>query len=1279
MKKKAVLSFLLLLGTFLSKAQTPSFTVSPSKGEANKALTVKITGNNTTFGKNGSCTGSNCSDLGSFFYFNTGSTTLQVPYQSVSLTDGNHSALVDVVLPSISGTWQVRTENGLQANNTFAVTPKPVPYVSISPNTGVEGQPLTVTITGTDVKLGHDGSCQGENCLDIGSAMYFTQSSLTGSKAIPYESVNIIDSNHIEATITLPANGLYSTTTAGMYTAQFTVLKKPGTFTMSPTTAKAGETVKISLASSTVNFSYNGYCLATQCHDLGYAFLFGNIDASFHSMTFIDSNHVDIEVTVPDYEGSYSFKTSSGLEATQNFVITPNLTPSISISPNTGIEYKPLTVTITGTNTKLGYNGSCAGEGCLDIGTAMYFTQSSFSVQKTVPYQSVNIIDSNHIEVSIVPPSQGSYSTTIGGMSTDYFYVLDDIGNDRYIDISPTTAEAGKTITVSLSSNGFNLGYNGSCVDSNCRDLGNKLLFGGYGVDYQSVNLIDSNHAEVVVTVPYGPSEYSVETETDLKANQTFTITPKPAKSISISPNQGIEGQLLKVTITGNNTNLGYDGSCTGDNCEDLYNYFYFFAQASLNSRFLNFESVNIVDSNHIEISVFLPAAGEYNTWINDVNTGTFTVLKDPSKKRFTMTPNTAEEGKTVSILLSSDDVNFGYNGSCTGSNCTDLGSELFFSTAHFNFQSVNLIDSNHAEVVVTVPYSPGYYPVETSTGLVSDQHFVVTPKPMISVSMAPYQGIEGQLLTVTITGNNTNLGYNGSCVSENCLDIGSALFFQQSSFTFPKTVPFQSVNILDSNHIEASIVLPSQGDYNVKIGDVYVSYFHVLDNGESDKYITMSPITAEAGRTIKVSLSSETFNLGYNGSCTGSNCVDLGTKLLFGSTPVNFQSVSLIDSNHAEVVITVPGRIGTYYIETETDLKVGQTFFVKPKPNPSISLTPNEGIAGKPLTVTITGNYTNLGYQGSCSGDNCFDISDQIYFFTNSTVTNNAVSYQSVNVVDSNHIEVSIVLPSVGNYYTKINDVYSTPFTVVAAKKAELSGTQTTCHSYASLYVKFSGTPPWSFTYESTDGTHKNYSGITNPDFSFNVNLSGTQTYTIVAASDANGPCQISGSATVTTTEMLSAELQHDTASLNPRTYVLTLTGKSPWVVTINNNGQLDSLLVTENTHTFSVDESSYYDVYLVGVKDANCTNGHLRGLNGIITGINGEASASQLNVYPNPSSGTVNVNKGTESIFYNNLGEQVYKSSQESFDVSHLAPGLYTLHLSNAGQRSIVKFVKE
>lgn len=1085
MKKKAIVPFLMMLGTFFAKAQLPSFTASPNEGEVNQALTVKITGNNTTFGKDGSCTGPNCSDLGSMFYFKSGTVTVQVPYQTVNLVDDNHAAIVDVVLPSLYGTWQLTTETGLPAANNFIVKPKPtppVPYISLSPTSGVEGKPLSVTITGTHTKLGYNGSCAGTNCTDIGTAMYFRQSSLTIEKTIPYQSVNVVDSTHVEVSITLPEKGYYSTRIDQLYAERFEVLEdveKVSYINISPNTAYADQATTLSITSEGFNLGYNGTCMGKNCKDLGSGLIFGNMLVHFLSVNLIDSNHAEVRIVIPTSTSNSPIKSTSGLVSSQNFKIIPVPVASIALSTNTGVEGQLLTVTITGNNINLGHNGSCANENCWDIGNAMYFQQSSFTTQKTVPFETVNIIDSNHIEVSMVLPSQGTYWwTRIGRGYPGYFYVLDNGESDKYVNISPNTAESGQTVTLSVSSEEFNLGYNGSCTGSNCIDLGTKLLFGSTPVSFQSVDLIDSNHAEVVVTVPYYHGVYYLQTETELKVSQSFYISPKPVPSISLSPNEGVAGKALTITITGNNTNLGYHGSCSGEDCLDISDYIYFYKNSMVTNTPLYYQSVNVVDSNHVEVSVVLPEAGIYHTSLNGIYSNQFTVKEDSYIKHFTISPSTAEAGKTVKLILSSNEINLGYNGSCTGTNCRDLGTELLFGLNSKNIQSVQLIDSNRAEVTVTIPSVTGSYTLKTKTGLESNQGFTVINKPYPVLSLSKNKGVVGELLTVTITGGNTKLGYNGSCTGESCVDIGSSIYFYLQSSHLVKTMPFEAVNVIDSNHIDVSFTVPNLNTYKLRIGNI---------------------LLAE---------------------------------------------------------------------------------------------------------------------------------------------------------------EFTAVAPTV-------------------AGKAELSGDQSTCGSYAMLSVKFSGKAPWSIVYQSEDGQLRTRTGIYNANYKFYEEVTNTYTFSLIEASDANGACQVSGTATVTAHELLSADLQRDT-TYDPRSYVLTLTGQSPWVVTLSNNGQLDSLLITENTYRFSVAEVTY-DVYLTHVRDVNCTNGLLTGLNGIVTGAGAAATLPQLHIYPNPSSGKVNVTKGTESVFYNSLGAQVFKSSQDSFDVSHLPKGFYNLHLNNGTQRRTIKFVKD
>src|SRR6478609_1087344 len=86
------------------------------------------------------------------------------------------------------------------------------------------------------------------------------------------------------------------------------------------------------------------------------------------------------------------------------------------------------------------------------------------------------------------------------------------------------------------------------------------------------------------------------------------------------------------------------------------------------------------------------------------------------------------------------------------------------------------------------------------------------------SFSIQPAMGEADHELSVTIVGDTgTTLALPGMCASSSCIDIGSGFYFKAGTSTL--SVPYSAVTLLDDNHAEVKITVPSaSGFWNVSL-----------------------------------------------------------------------------------------------------------------------------------------------------------------------------------------------------------------------------------------------------------------------------------------------------------------------------------------------------------------------------------------------------------------------------------------------------------------------------
>ncbi len=409
-------------------------------------------------------------------------------------------------------------------------------------------------------------------------------------------------------------------------------------FSVQPAMGQADQELSVTIVGDTgTTLALPGMCASSSCIDIGSGFYFkagtSTLSVPYSAVTLLDDSHAEVKITVPSASGLWnvSLPSANSLTARNTFQIIATPVSSFSLSNTSGTEGIPMTTVLTGQFMNFGTPDNCVASNCKPVGDMItyYGYSSNGYVYDSIPLASKTYIDSNHLSVTFIVPASGSYNLVVKNVySNNSFYISENPSLKKYFTISPDTGTAGNSLTVTITGNDVNLGYNGSCSGTtNCTDLGNYFYFTSgtstFTVPFNYVSLLDSNHADVNITIPsYIDGQWTLSTTTRLASTNYLTVAPQPQKSFNISPAVGEEGDELLVTITGNNTALGYQGSCSTGNCTDIGYYLYYFTQGSSTvSGVLYFNSVNILDANHVQVSVTLPQAGYYYVQLSNLYT----------------------------------------------------------------------------------------------------------------------------------------------------------------------------------------------------------------------------------------------------------------------------------------------------------------------------------------------------------------------------------------------------------------------------------------------------------------------------------------------------------------------------------------------------------------------------------------------------------------------------------------------------------------------------------
>jgi len=248
MKIKYTLTFLYVLAAFMGFSQT--ITISPNSANKGQSLPVSITGIGTNFSR-----GSN-----TVTFIRQGTSTTDVTLSNLTVISNNlMGGLLNVSSTAVAGAYTVRVTNpqnttvnltnGFTVNNTSS-TPS---LVSVTPNTGMQGQTLAVSITGLNTNFS-----SGSNTIK-----FFKQ----GTESFDfYELSNSpINNNLLSASIIIDPSapiGVYSVGVENnidglvMLNNSFTVTQNNKSITtIAPNNGTQGQTLNVTITGLNTNFT----------------------------------------------------------------------------------------------------------------------------------------------------------------------------------------------------------------------------------------------------------------------------------------------------------------------------------------------------------------------------------------------------------------------------------------------------------------------------------------------------------------------------------------------------------------------------------------------------------------------------------------------------------------------------------------------------------------------------------------------------------------------------------------------------------------------------------------------------------------------------------------------------------------------------------------------------------------------------------------------------------------------------------------------------------------
>src|SRR5579862_4788784 len=222
--------------------------------------------------------------------------------------------------------------------------------------------------------------------------------------------------------------------------------------------------------------------------------------------------------------------TSGGTSGTQAFTV--NLAPPTltSISPNSGVQGQSVGVTLTGTNFVAGATIGLSGTG--------------ITVSNTTVVSATQITATFTIAANAASGVQNVTVTTSGATSGAQAFTV-NLAPPTLTSISPNSGVQGQGVAVTLTGTNFVAGA--------------SIGVSGTGITVSNTTVVSATQITATFTIagnaPTGVRNITVTSSGSLTTAVTFTVNPvgSPPTLASISPNSGVQGQSVGVTLTGTN------------------------------------------------------------------------------------------------------------------------------------------------------------------------------------------------------------------------------------------------------------------------------------------------------------------------------------------------------------------------------------------------------------------------------------------------------------------------------------------------------------------------------------------------------------------------------------------------------------------------------------------------------------------------------------------------------------------------------------------------------
>jgi len=939
--------------------------VDPVSARQGDSVTVNITGQFTSFVQ-----GTTQVSLGD-----------GVTVNSVSVSNSTGLTAQASALPTAAiGPRKVTVTTGAQVvtlNNSFTVTAGPPGITAATPNSGQQGQSVTLAVTGQFTHF----------------AQSTTQVSIDG---ISVDSVTVTDATALTAHLTIPAAAVVGsrtlTVTTGSETATlsnaFSVT--PGTpviAAVSPTTGKQADT-----ATASVTGQFTHFVQGTTQVDFGPGF-------SVTALTVNSATNLSAQLAISSTAavGSRRVTVTTAAEVVtldNAFTVAPGTPAITTVNPSAGHQGQNLAVTVTGlftgfvqgsTQVTFGAdvtvvnvtvasatsltaqleiaNIAATGSRTLMVttGSEAVTLNNAFTVTSGLPVLTIATPNSGqqgqNVTLAVTGQfthfAQGTTQVSIDGVTVSSVTVTDPTSLTAHLTVPATAAVGSRTLTVTTGgeaptlSNAFNVtpgtpvitavspntGKQGDTVTVAVTGQFTHFAQGATQVDFGpglSITALTvhsatslSAQASISSTAPVGARHLTVTTSAEaVTLDNGFTVAPGTPVITTANPNAGQQGQNLVVTVT---------GQFTG------------FVQGSTQVSFgADVTVVNVTVASPASLTAQLEVGGAAvgpraltvttGAEVVTLNNG-FTVTARPALIT-TVTPNNGQQGQTVTLAVTGQFTHFAQG-------ATQV------SIDGITVNSVTVTDPTSLTAHLTIPATAavGSRTLTVTTGTEAatlSNAFGVTPGTPVITAVNPNTGKQGDTLTVAVTGQFTHFAQGATQV-----DFGPGLSITavtvHSATSLSAQLAISSTAAVGSRHVTvttAAEVVSLANAFAVAPGTPVIT--------------TANPNAGQQGQNLAVIVTGQ-----FTSFVQGSTQVSFGAEVTVVNVTVA-SPTSLIAQLEVGGIAAVGPRTLTVTTGAEV-VTLNNGFTVTARPAVITTVTPNNGQQGQTVTLAVTGEFTHF------------------------------------------------------------------------------------------------------------------------------------------------------------------------------------------------------------------------------------------------------------------------------------------------------------------------------